>query len=434
MQTQAPLPKNWAARFFTVWTGQAFSLFGSSLVQFALVWYLTRETGSATVLATASLFAMLPQILLGPLAGAFVDRNNRRVVMIVSDSITALATLLLAGLFALGWVQPWHVFVLMAIRSACGSFQWPAMSASTALMVPKEQLTRVGGLNQMLQGLMGLVAPPVGALLISVLPTQGVLMIDVGTALLAILPLLFIPIPQPVRQGADAAQAGQPESLWADMRTGLRFMLSWPGLLGIGIIATLINFLLTPMSALMPLLITRHFGLGALELGFTDTAWGAGIVAGGLILGAWGGFKRRIITSMAGIIGLGAGVVVVGLAPASMFWVALAGMALVGVMNSFANGPLHAILQAVVPPDMQGRVMSLINTVAMGISPLSLIIAGPLADAIDIRFWYLLGGGLTLLMGLASFFVPAIMNVESNHQHAAAPEITPDDVALLSAD
>lgn len=435
MQTQAPLPENWAVRFFTIWTGQAFSMFGSSLVQFALVWYLTRETGSATVLATASLFALLPQILLGPLAGAFVDRNNRRVVMIVSDSITALSTLLLAVLFAMDWVQPWHVFVLMSIRSACGAFQWPAMSASTTLMVPKEQLTRVGGLNQMLQGLMGLVAPPVGALLISVLPTQGVLMIDVGTALLAVLPLLFIPIPQPVRQGADAGQAGQPESLWADMRTGLRFMLGWPGLLGIGIIATLINFLLTPMSALMPLLITKHFGLGALELGFTDTAWGAGIVAGGLVLGAWGGFKRRIMTSLAGIVGLGVGVVVVGLAPAKMFWLALAGMALVGVMNSFANGPLHAILQAVVPPEMQGRVMSLINTVAMGMSPLSLIIAGPLADAIDIRFWYLLGGSLTLLMGLVSFFIPAIINVESNHRHTApAEDAISDQVGLISAD
>lgn len=434
MQTQAPLAKNWAVRFFTIWTGQAFSMFGSLLVQFALVWYLTRETGSATVLATASLFALLPQILLGPLAGAYVDRHNRRVVMIVSDSITALATLLLAGLFAMGWIQPWHVFVLMAVRSACGAFQWPAMSASTTLIVPKEHLTRVGGLNQMLQGLMGLVAPPVGALLVSVLPTQGVLMIDVGTALLAVLPLLFIPVPQPSQ--LDAGEGHGLSLLLADMRVGLRFMLGWPGLLGIGVIATLINFLLTPMGALMPLLITRHFGLGALELGLTDTAWGLGIIAGGLLLGAWGGFRRRIMTSLAGIVGLGVGVLVLGLAPANMFWLALAGMALVGLMNAFANGPLHAILQAVVPPEMQGRVMSLINTVAMGMSPLSLIIAGPLADAIDIRFWYLLGGGLTLLMGLVSFFVPAILNVESNHQQHTVPveDSISDQAALISAD
>jgi DHA3 family macrolide efflux protein-like MFS transporter len=423
-----PLPKNWAARFFTIWTGQAISMFGSSLVQFALVWWLTRQTGSATILATASLVAMLPQVLLGPIAGAFADRHNRRVIMIVSDSLTALATLLLAVLFATGWIQIWHVYVLMAVRSVCGTFQFPAMSASTSVMVPKEQLTRVGGLNQMLQGLMGLVAPPVGALLISVLPTQGVLMIDVGTALLAVAPLLFIAIPQPVRRDMEVAAAGAKPSLLADMKEGLTFVLAWPGLLAIGVMATIINFLLTPMGALMPLLITKHFGLGALELGFTDTAWGIGIIAGGIILSAWGGFKRRIFTTLMGIVGLGLGVVLVGIAPAGMFALALAGMVLIGAMNSFANGPLHAIVQTVVPAEMQGRVMSLIGTVAMAMSPLSLLIAGPLSDAFDIRVWYWLGGALSLLMGVIGFFIPAVVNVENNRrevQPSATPAVMP---------
>src|SRR5678815_4349852 len=188
MQNQSQtISKNWAAHFFTVWTGQAFSLFGSALVQFALIWWLTQKSGSATVLALATLVGMLPQIVIGPFAGALVDRWNRRIIMIVADGSIALCTLFLAWLFATGHVQIWHVYVIMALRALGTAFHFPAMSASTPLMVPEEQLTRISGMNQTLQGLMALVAPPVGALLISVFPTQGVLFVDIGTAMLAIL-------------------------------------------------------------------------------------------------------------------------------------------------------------------------------------------------------------------------------------------------------
>ena len=177
------MPKNWAARFFTIFTGQAFSLFGSSLVQFALIWYLTQKTGSATVLATASLFAMLPQVLLGPIAGTVVDRGSRRLIMILADATIALFTLLLAYLFWVGKVETWHIFLISAVRSAGGAFHYPAMASSTSLMVPKEQLARVAGANQVLHGLINIVAPPVGALLVAVLPTHNILMIDIVTAL-----------------------------------------------------------------------------------------------------------------------------------------------------------------------------------------------------------------------------------------------------------
>src|SRR5215216_2618376 len=195
--SQPPATKTWAGRFFTIWSGQALSLFGSALVQFALIWYLTQKSGSATVLAAATLVGMLPQILIGPFAGALVDRWNRRAIMIIADGTIAAFSLLLAYLFATGVVQIWHIYAVMAVRSIGGAFHFPAMSASTPLMVPKEQLTRINGLNQALQGVNSLIAPPVGALLLGVLTTQGVLLIDVGTAMLAILPLLFIPIPQP---------------------------------------------------------------------------------------------------------------------------------------------------------------------------------------------------------------------------------------------
>ena len=195
---------NWKPKFFTIFAGQSLSLFGSSLVQFALVWYLTRQTGSATILAAATLVGLLPQIILGPFAGPLVDRWNRRLVMMAADGGIALVTLALSALFLFGKVQIWHIYVVLLLRSLGGAFHWPAMQASTSLMVPGEQLSRVAGLQQTLMGLISIVAPPTGAVLVGLLPTQGVLMIDVTTALLAVLPLVFISIPQPVREQKQA--------------------------------------------------------------------------------------------------------------------------------------------------------------------------------------------------------------------------------------
>jgi DHA3 family macrolide efflux protein-like MFS transporter len=207
MQNQSQdTPRKWAGRFFTIWTGQAFSIFGSQLVQFALVWWLAQKSGSATILAIATLVGMLPQIVFGPFAGALVDRWNRRLILIIADSSIALFSLLLVWLFATGRVEIWHVYAIMAIRALGAAFHFPAMAASTPLMVPDEHLTRINGINQSLQGLMALVAPPVGALLISVMPTQSVLLIDVGTAMLAVLPLFFFSIPQPKRKTSVALE------------------------------------------------------------------------------------------------------------------------------------------------------------------------------------------------------------------------------------
>ncbi|NLX08629.1 MAG: MFS transporter [Chloroflexi bacterium] len=413
MQQSEQPDKRWQIPFFSIWFGQTFSLLGSSLVQFALVWWLTRETGSATVLATASLVAMLPQIFLGPLAGAYVDRWNRRRTMIVADTGIALATVWLVVLFSMGWVQVWHIYVIMLIRSLGGAFHWPAMQASTSLMVPPEHLSRIAGLNQSMQGAISIVAPPVGALLLEALPMAQVLAIDIVTAALAVTPLLFVMIPQPARS-APVGDSSKP-SIWADLRSGLRYVRGWPGLMIIMVMATMINFLFSPAFALLPLLVKDHFGGGALELGWTEAAWGIGVIAGGLALGVWGGFKRKLVTSMLGLIGMGIGSVMVGVLPGSLFGVALAAMLLLGFMNPITNGPLFAVLQASVAPEMQGRVFTLLTSAATAMSPLSLALAGPLADELGIQLWYIVAGVFCGAMGVLGFFIPALVNMEKNN-------------------
>jgi DHA3 family macrolide efflux protein-like MFS transporter len=407
----------WAGRFFTIWSGQALSLFGSALVQFALIWWLTQKSGSATVLAIATLVGMLPQIVIGPFAGALVDRWNRRTIMIAADATIAAFSLLLAYLFATGNVQIWHIYAVMAVRALGGAFHYPAMAATTPLMVPKEQLTRVNGLNQALQGVNSLVAPPVGALLLSILPTQGILLIDVGTALLAILPLFFISIPQPQRQTEMRGQAMRP-SLVRDIRDALVYIRSIPGFTAIIFMALFLNFLLVPTTALTPLLITKHFGKGAIELGLMESVMGFGIITGGILLSIWGGFKKKIVTTLVGIVGLGLGVMLVGFAPANLFVLALAGNIILGLMLPVANGPVGALLQTIVRPDMQGRVMSLLNSGATAISPLGLLIAGPFSDWMGVRVWFWAGGILCILIAIIAFFVPVIMNVEAHGEAA----------------
>ena len=408
------LPERWAPKFFTMWVGQAFSLVGSSLVQFALVWWLTKETGSATVLATATLISMLPQIFLGPFAGTLIDRWNRKIVMLVADGLIALATLVLIYLFMIEKQSIWAIYVILLIRSAGGSFHYPAMEASTSLMVPKQHLARIAGLNQTLMGVINIIAPPLGALLISIFSTQTVLFVDVFTAVIAIALLAVVPVPQPAHLQAQANGEAKANSFGHDLREGWNYMIAWPGLLAVAILAMLINFLLTPASSLIPLMVTKEYQGGAVQLGLLDSVFGIGVIIGGLILSAWGGFKKRIITCIVGIVGIGVGILIFGSLPAHLFFLALGGIFLLGFMQVFANGPLHAILQSTVEPGMQGRVLSLIGAGATAMSPLSLLVAGPVADALGVRTWYLIGGIACILAALSALFIPVVMKIEDN--------------------
>ena len=405
--------KPWKATFFTIWGGQALSILGSQLVQFALIWYLTIQTGSATVLATASLVGMLPNVILGPFVGTLVDRWNRRWIMLLADSIITLATIVLAVLFALDAVAIWHIYVVMFIRSLAGSFHGNAMSASTSLMVPVENLTRIQGINQMLNGGLNVVSAPLGALLLDVLPLQGILAIDVVTALLAILPLFFIQIPQPERiERGQVVQCEAKATVWQDFKAGLRYVLGWPGLLIVSLMTVGINFTIIPAFSLLPLMVKDYFGGNAIHLSWVESAMGIGMIVGGALLGVWGGFERKILTSMIGLMGMGAGTLILALAPSSALLLAVGGALLVGLMSPITMGPFFAVIQSTVEPDMQARIFSLLSSVGTGMTPIGLMIAGPVADRVGIQAWFLLGGSLCVLMGVTGLLIPAVMNIE----------------------
>ncbi len=431
MEHEEQSQSKWQVPFFTVWTGQALSLIGSRVAQFALIWYLTESTGSATVLATASMMALLPGIFLGPFIGALVDRWNRRIVMIVADTIIALAILWLAYLFWIDNLQIWQIYAIMLVRAIGGSFHWPAMSASTSLMVPKEHLARVAGINQALNGALNIIGPPLGALLMQVLPMQGIMMVDVATAALAIGPLFFISIPQPERAGENG---GQKQSLWADMAEGVRYLRGWSGMMVLIGFALIFKIALTPAFSLIPLLVSEHFGGDAAQLSLMDATAGVGIILGGVFLSVWGGFKRQIYTILMGVLVFSLSFIVLGLTPAGMFGLALVTFFVIGAMLPLIDGPLMAIMQGSVAPEMQGRVFTLMSSLLNLTGPISLAFAGPVSDLLGLQSWYVAAGVLCGASGVLGFFIPAIVNIEENNNgHAAqdkAQPVTATEIAV----
>jgi len=417
--------------FLIIWGGQVVSLLGSSLVGFALVWYLTEQTGSAVVLALATGISILPQIVISPFAGALVDRWNRRIIMITADSVSALATLVVAALYAFDAIQVWHIYVLMLIRSIGAAFHWPAMQATTPLMVPEKHLARVSGLNQSLWGLAGIIAPPVGALLLEILPMEGIVGIEVVTALFAIVPLLFVTVPSPARATAPIGDGTPPQSVWGDVRQGLRLVKRWPGLMYVFIVAMFLNVLTVPAFSLIPIMITKTFNGGAVELGWTQAAWGAGLLTGGILMGVWGGSKRRMVTAAWGMVLSGVGMVVVGFAPATMLAVVITGMVLVGIMNTVINASAFAALQATAPADMQGRIFTLLMSGSAAMAPLGLAIAGPLAEVWGVQVWFTAGGVLTLLLGIISFFMPFAIRFEEEGAQVIAKLAETQEIKTL---
>jgi len=198
------------------------------------------------------------------------------------------------------------------------------------------------------------------------------------------------------------------------------------------LMAMVINFLLTPAGVLMPILVSDYFNGGPLQLGWIEAAFGFGMIAGGLALGAWGGFKKRILTSMLGLLGLGIGFSLIGFVPSNLFWLGVVSAFFAASMVPMVNGPVHAILQSAVEPEMQGRVFTLVGSLASAMAPLGLIIAGPVADAIGVQSWYVIGGLACILMAVVGYSIPAVMNIEDNHREQVQEQVETAESEVLS--
>lgn len=398
---------HWKPRFFTIWTGQALSLIGSALTQFVLLWWITQSTNSVSALSFAALMGLLPTAIFSPFGGALADRWSRRTIMIVADAVTAACMVILILLFASDRIELWHVYLLMFVRATMQSFQQPAAMASVANLVPTDWLSRAGGMNQSLQGIMTVVAAPLGALALAFLPLEGALMIDVVTALLGIVPLLFYRIPQP-RTPAHAAQ----QSLLAEIREGARYVAHRRSWLMLFAVSGLVVLTVMPTFALTPLLVKQHFGGGVNEVALMEAMAGVGVILGGLLVAVWTIPARRIATVMVSFaISCGA-VALTAMAPSNMLLLAVFWWFVSGASYSTGNAPMMAIVQINIPNVLQGRVISLLNMLYGLAGPIGLALAAPVGELVGVQNLYIIGGTLSALVCLAGLCSPALRNIE----------------------
>lgn len=377
--------------FLLIWFGQTISLTGSGLTGFALGVWVYLRTGSVTQFALISLFTSLPGIVFSPFAGALVDRWDRRWAMILSDSGAGLCTLSVALLLLAGHLEVWHIYIAMAASSTFSAFQWPAYSAATTLLVPKEHYGRASGLVQMSEAVAQIASPVMAGALIGTIQVWGVMLVDFATFLFALLTLLIVRVPQP--QSTAEGKAGQ-GSLFHEASYGWKYILARPGLLGLLLFFATTNFTSGIVGVLFTPLVL-NFTTPAV-LGTLLSIGGVGFLAGSLLMSTWGGPKHRINGILVFSLLQGSALFAAGFPPHVAILGAAAFFYFFGM--PLINGCSQAIWQSKTAPDVQGRVFAVRRMIAWSSMPISYLLAGPLADRV---FEPLLvpGGALTNSIG-----------------------------------
>lgn len=403
-----PLSRPWYRTFLIIFAGQAFSLLGSAAVNFALVWWLTAQTGSASILAYACIAALLPQGLLGLFIGPLIDRWDRRLIMICADLFVATASVVLLILFILEPPSPATVIGLIALRSIGGAFHTPASQAAVPMYVPSEHLMRVAGWNFFLTSGVAMAGPVLGALLMGVMPMGAVISLDIAGALLAVLSLTLVRIPHPEAMGRERSR----RDFTGELREGWQELLRHPGLLALTVTIAGVTLVYMPLNALFPLMTFTQFQGGAVQASIAEFAFGTGMLAGSAGIGAVSARFSGVKLMGSGILVLGAAVGLSGLLPPSGFW-GFAGLCVImGVSVPLFGAPLTAIFQTLVEPSRLGRVMSLYMTMVTLVAPLGLVLAGPLAERTGISPWFAVSGVLLCAAGLVLRFLPAVRELD----------------------
>ncbi len=431
--------------FSIVWLGQIVSVLASSMSQFGLSIWMYDQTKSALAMGMMQVFYITPFLIISPIAGVMVDRYNRKMMMMVSDLAAGVATIVILILQYFGLLEYWHLYGASMIYGLGMAFQWPAYSAAISTMVPKEQYGRANGMMSLIEAGPGVIAPLLAGALLPIFKLTGLLFFDVVTFILAIGALSIVYVPQPAR--TEEGEQGQ-GSVWKEATYGFKYIFARPSLLGLQLIFFVGNlFTGIGFTVFAPMILARTDS-NTLIFGTVQTAGAIGGLVGGVIMSAWGGFKRRVNGVLIGWIWGGIGMSILGLAGGLPIWVT--GIILTSIIVPLTNGSNQAIWQAKVAPDVQGRVFSARRLIAWFTNPISPVIGGALADYIlepsmkiasplSSTFGWLVGtgvgSGMGLLLffcglfsaavGLAGYLYPAIRNAE---------DILPDHDALPKAD
>lgn len=371
---------NGMQKFSIIWLGQLVSLFGTAATRFALLIWAYNQTGQATTLAFLGFASYILFVLVSPIAGVWVDRLDRRVVLMLSDTGAGLMTVLMLVLYTTGNLQIWHLYLAEALTGAFEAFQIPAYSASVSMLVPKEQYARASGMRSLATNASQMVAPFFAGLMLKVVDIQGVMLFDLATFLVALTTLLIVRIPRPA--ASVEGSAAQRDPFLRQVSFGFRYIVRRPGLLWLVFVFTCINFVaaLTWYALLAPMVLART-GSNELALASVQTALGVGGVIGGLVMSVWGGPRPRIHGVLLGlVISFLLGDFVLGAGRSVPVWIA--GAFLGSLFIPLIVGSDQAIWQSKVAPDVQGRVFAVQSMFRTVVMPLGFLVAGPLADQV----------------------------------------------------
>ena len=373
MTPKTPIPA--FRTFLLIWFGQLISLTGTGLTGFALGVWVYQRTGSVTQFSLIALSTTLPGILFSPLAGALVDRWDRRWAMFIADAGAALCTLSMCVLLYFGRLQVWEIYILMAISSTVTAFQWPAYSAATTLLVPKEHLGRASGMVQIAEAVAQIGAPAIAGAMMGIFPIFTILLVDFFTYVFALFTLLITRFPKPEISAENRARQG---SLLREAAFGWTYIVARPGLLGLLLYFASINFVTGFAQVLFTPLV-----LGITTpavLGLIWSVGGIGFLVGSLVMSVWGGPRQRVL----GILGFGLleglMLLAIGLPPRVIFLGAA--VFLFFLAEPVIGGCSQATWQVKTPPDVQGRVFAVRRMIAWSAMPLAFLLAGPLADRV----------------------------------------------------
>jgi len=361
--------------FILIWLGQMVSIVGSGLTRFALGVWVYQHTGSATQFALIYLSSSLPVIVISPIAGALVDRWDRRWTMLLSDSGAGLSTLAIAPMLFAGRLEVWHIYLATSVSSTCSAFQSPAYAAATTLLVPKQHLGRANGLIQLGQAVTQLISPVLAGVLVVTIQVQGVILLDFATFLFALVTLLSVRFP--TAETTTAGKAGK-DSLLREIAYGWTYIMARPGLLGLLIFLAASNFLMGIVGVLATPLVLSF--ASAAVLGTVLTIGGSGMLVGSLVMSTLGGSQRHINSVFGFMLLSGLWILVAGLRPSAPLFATATFLLFFGL--PIINGSSQVIFQKKVAPNVQGRVFALTGMLSGLSLPLAYLVAGPLADRV----------------------------------------------------
>lgn len=386
--------KNWKRQFAVIYAGQAFSLLGSAVVQFAVIWWLTVQTESAVTLTVSSIITFLPNMFIGPFAGVWIDRYNRRTVMIVADGLVALSSVILGAAFLIIETPPiWFLYIILLLRGLGNTFHGPAMQAAIPMLVPTEMLTKAGGWGNLITSISSMLGPVLGAALMGLLPIAGIMLVDILGAVFAIICLLFVSIP-------DVPQANEKLHVLSDMKLGFRAMRANNPLMAVFIPIMLMSILYMPLGSLFPLLVRTHFMGEAWHNSIVEFVFAGGLLISSIMIGVWGGMKRRFLMASLAIGVLGAASLLGGALPPNGFWIFVVCCFFMGSSGTLINVPIMAYTQETIAPEMMGKVFSLLMTAMTLAMPVGLLVAGPVSELVGVNTWFFWSGVALVATGI----------------------------------